>query len=66
MSIKTKELRVCDECGKELTKPFVKVTDVPHEGCSKISIGKLYYMVGPSDFCSLDCLFNNIKAELEN
>jgi len=64
MSIKKKEIRVCDFCGKELVESFVKVTDVPNEGSSLISIGKLTYYVGESDFCSLDCLFSDIKKEL--
>jgi hypothetical protein len=56
----------CDHCGKKMIKPVIITEDVPNEGCSQITnfdTGKVYY-IGGETYCSLECLFADIKEGL--
>jgi hypothetical protein len=66
MSLKKKEIRVCDFCGKELSGVFLQIRDVPHEGCSNATFGKLSYDFSDSDFCSVECFFSDFNKVFAN
>ena len=68
--IKTKEIRVCDFCTKELEGDFIHTEGVENEGCSTIWHGEPYSSdakscgVGEQDFCDIGCLTNQIEKDL--
>jgi hypothetical protein len=56
----------CSNCGKKMIKPVVITGGVPNEGCSMITNminGNVVY-IGGEDFCSIDCLIDNIQKGL--
>ena len=65
MGIRQKPIYVCDQCNKEIDKPFIETSDVPYEGCSEIMCGKKTFDVGDQHYCSFECLVADIKGCLE-
>ncbi len=70
MSMKKKEIRVCDFCGKEVGDNFVYVSDVPNEGCSELYFQEgrktaKSYCFDNTDFCDINCFFKEMKKKLE-
>jgi len=66
MSTKVTEVKVCDNCNKEIIgKTCISTEDVPNEGCSRIYHGKNSFEVCCLDYCCLDCLVKDIKKHLK-
>lgn len=63
--VKNKPIYVCDGCSKEMKTPYCETSDVPNEGSSEIKVGKRTFNVGGQHYCSLDCLFKDIRSALE-
>lgn len=63
---KTKPVYECDNCGKEIVGDRIFTQDVPQEGCSSITHSETYnsYDVGGQDYCSIECLFEDIKKHI--
>ncbi len=64
MSIKKIEVRICDNCKKEVTKNILKMSSVPNEGFSEITLNRNTYDFDDLDFCSIDCFVDNVKKKL--
>jgi len=65
--IKLKEIRVCNWCQNEIQGDFIKINDIPNEGCSvlyltngKSNTLKSFELVD-SDYCNLECFLNHVK-----
>lgn len=72
MSVKTKEIKICNYCGKELDEhDFITVNDVPYEGYSELYyVGinhkkESYDFTSDLDFCNLDCFIDDVKKKME-
>lgn len=64
MTLKKKEVRVCDNCFNEVSAPFLKLEDVPSEGASSITFGKNYVALDTADFCDFVCFVNYLRKKL--
>jgi len=64
MSIKKKEVRVCDCCDKEIEGHGLRTTAVANEGCSSIYTKDHAYDIGYEDFCGFDCFIKTLRNEL--
>jgi hypothetical protein len=63
--IKQKPVYICDSCEVEMVKPAIRTEDVPYEGFSQIILGKNSYpVVEGLHYCSIECLFTDIKKHL--
>jgi len=62
--LKQKPVHICDFCGKEIgEKPYIYNVD-GGDNYSMIMVGKNSYDVQDQDYCSIDCLFSDIKKHL--
>lgn len=63
---KQKPVYVCDNCGNEIIGDRIYTQDVSQEGCSEIIHSGTYYSydVGGQDYCSVECLFEDIKKHI--
>ncbi len=65
MSIKKKEVRICDYCKSELDEDYVSIHDMPNEGCSELYYKNKSYCFGDSDFCDLSCFIKDIRGKVD-
>ena len=64
MMIKQKEVRICDQCRKEITLEFFKLERYGHEGCSTLSYNGRVLELDNADFCCFDCFLDYVASAL--
>ena len=62
MSTKQKEVCVCDQCGAELKKPFIKLES--GYDYAEIKCGRKSLSLNEGDFCNLDCFIKWVDKGL--
>ena len=64
MSIKKIDVRICDNCEKEIHDDILIVSPAGKNKCSEIILNKKVYQFVDMDFCSIECFIDNVKQEL--
>ncbi len=66
MTLIQKPVYECDTCKKEMAEPFIETLDVVNEASSTIVCGGKIFDVGGQHYCSLQCLFADIRKSLDS